>query len=54
MKEIGFIVIIWLMALGAVEYVGIHIVLLVMSAMLVALTFHGGKSTKGDGFGDGF
>lgn len=50
MREILFILIIWLMAIGAVEYVGIHIVLLVLSAGIVVLTCKGDNSTKGDGF----
>lgn len=49
MKEIGFILILWLMAIGAVEYVGIHIVLRVMSAWIIVLTCKGDNSTKGDG-----
>jgi len=47
MREIFFILIIWLMAIGAVEYVGIHIVLLVLSAGIVVLTFYGDKRSSG-------
>jgi hypothetical protein len=46
MREILFIPIIWVLAEGAVEYVGIHITLLAMSAGMIALIWKKDKNSK--------